>query len=154
DLYYRLAVVPLHVPALRERTADIRLLVQHFLAKHGPRVGKVMAVDPEVYDCLESYAWPGNVRELENLVQRALILAHGSELTVEDFAFHLDDCAPARPDSASLRDDLKDEERRRILNALDQCHGNQSEAAKLVGMPRRTLVERLRVYGVARKQRR
>jgi len=159
DLYYRLSVIPLHVPALRDRKADVRPLVKHFLAKHGVRVGKVMSVDNEVYDYLEAYTWPGNVRELENLVQRALILAPGSELTVEDFAFNLDDTLQPRitaqpTESASLRDDLRDEERRRILNALDQCHGNQSQSAKLLGMPRRTLVERLRTYGVTRKQQR
>jgi DNA-binding NtrC family response regulator len=155
DLYYRLTVVPLHVPALRDRKADVQLLVQHFLGKHGPRIGKIAPVDPEVYEYLEAYTWPGNVRELENMVQRALILAQGPELTVEDFAFSLDDDAAARassrPASGSLRDELKDEERRRILHALEQCHGNQSQAARLLGMPRRTLVERLRAYGVTRK---
>ena len=158
DLYYRLSVIPLHVSALRDRKADVRPLVKHFLVKHGVRVGKVMTVDDEVYDYLEAYAWPGNVRELENLVQRALILTPGAELTVEDFAFDLDDSLQPRtaaqpPESASLRDDLRDEERRRILNALDQCHGNQSRSAKLLGMPRRTLVERLRTYGLTRKPR-
>jgi DNA-binding NtrC family response regulator len=158
DLYYRLTVVPLHVPALRDRKADVQLLVQHFLGKHGPRVGKIAPVAPEVYEYLEAYTWPGNVRELENMVQRALILAQGPELTVEDFAFSLDDdvaaSASTRAANGSLRDDLKDEERRRILHALDQCHGNQSQAARLLGMPRRTLVERVRAYGVSRKPRR
>jgi DNA-binding NtrC family response regulator len=158
DLYYRLNVVPLHVPALRDRRADVRALVQYFLAKHGP-CGKTMVVDREVFDSLEVYTWPGNVRELENMVQRALVLAQGTELTVEDFAFNLDDTMQPRmtappTEGASLRDDLKDQERRRILSALDQCQGNQSESAKLLGMPRRTLVERLRTYGVTRKQRR
>ncbi|TMQ05046.1 MAG: sigma-54-dependent Fis family transcriptional regulator [Deltaproteobacteria bacterium] len=157
DLYYRLNVLPLHVPALRERKADVRLLVQHFLAKHGRRIGKIVPVDAEVYDCLEAYAWPGNVRELENLVQRALILAQGAELTVEDFAFDPDSAIPTESSAeaghgASLRDDLKDEERRRITRTLQQCKGNQSEAARLLGMPRRTLVERLRSYGLTRKQ--
>jgi DNA-binding NtrC family response regulator len=157
DLYYRLAVVPLHVPALRERRDDVRPLVRHFLAKHGRRVGKIATVDAEVYEHLEAYAWPGNVREVENIVQRALVLAAGPELTVEDFAFNLDDpCGPTtgtRPSSTvSLRDDLKDEERRRILDALDHCQGNQSSAAKHLGMPRRTLVERLRAYGVSRSR--
>jgi DNA-binding NtrC family response regulator len=158
DLYYRLAVVPIHVPALRERRSDVRLLVQHFLVKHGPRIGKIATLDPEVYEYLEAYSWPGNVREVENMVQRALILTQGPELTVEDFVFNIDDPPLAKTsaralDSGSLRDDLKDEERRRIMDALDQCQGNQSKAAKLLGMPRRTLVERLRGYGVTRKPR-
>ena len=157
DLYYRLAVVPLHVPALRDRTPDVRPLVHHFLAKHGPRVGKLATVSSEVYDYLEAYPWPGNVREVENMVQRALVLAAGPMLTVEDFAFNLEEppaarAAPRAPSSASLRDDLKDEERRRILDALEHCQGNQSSAAKLLGIPRRTLVERLRAYGVTRKR--
>jgi DNA-binding NtrC family response regulator len=156
DLYYRLAVVPLHVPALRDRRVDIRPLVHHFLAKHGARVGKVATLDPEVHDYLEAYAWPGNVREVENMVQRALVLAVGPLLTVEDFAFSLDDDAepgaPRSPASASLRDDLRDEERRRILDALEHCQGNQTTAAKQLGIPRRTLVERLRGYGVTRKR--
>jgi len=156
DLYYRLAVVVLHVPALRERRQDIRALVQHFLTKHGRRIGKQSALDPEVTEYLEAYSWPGNVRELENMVQRALVLATGPELTVEDFAFHVDDLPVAtahlRSAGGSLRDDLKDEERRRIIGALDDCQGNQSKAARLLGMPRRTLVERLRAYGITRKR--
>jgi DNA-binding NtrC family response regulator len=157
DLYYRLNVVPLHVPALRERRADVQPLVQHFLAKHGPRMGKLARVDPEVFEYLEAYHWRGNVRELENVVQRALILAQGSELTVEDFTFDLEDAvageASPPPGGLSLHDDLKDQERRRILSALDRCQGNQSQAAKLLGMPRRTLVERLRYYGMTRRRR-
>jgi transcriptional regulator with GAF, ATPase, and Fis domain len=159
DLYYRLNVVPLHVPALRDRKADVRSLVQHFLAKHGAPIGKVITVDDEAYDYLEVYPWPGNVRELENLVQRALILSPGPALTAADFALHLDGAPatrapPRRGAGASLRDDLKDEERRRILGALEHCQGNQSAAARLLGMPRRTLVERLRSYGVAPRPRR
>jgi len=90
------------------------------------------------------------------MVQRALVLATGPELTVEDFAFHVDDLPVAtahlRSAGGSLRDDLKDEERRRIIGALDDCQGNQSKAARLLGMPRRTLVERLRAYGITRKR--
>jgi DNA-binding NtrC family response regulator len=157
DLYYRLNVVPLHVPALRDRRADIRSLLQHFLIKHSPRSSGTMPVDPEVYASLEDYAWPGNVRELENLVQRALVLAQGPELTLEDFTFIPDDTTAARASptdgGSSLRDDLKDEERRRILSALEACEGNQSRAAELLGMPRRTLVGRLRSYGVSRRSR-
>ncbi|HSS02639.1 MAG TPA: sigma-54 dependent transcriptional regulator, partial [Kofleriaceae bacterium] len=131
DLYYRLNVVPLHVPALRDRAADLHPLLHHFLAKHSPRGAAAMPVDPEVYAALESYAWPGNVRELENLVQRALVLAQGPELTVEDFIFGPDEAMGrgSTPDGArSMRDDLKDEERRRIMSALQQCERNQSKA--------------------------
>jgi DNA-binding NtrC family response regulator len=157
DLYYRLAVVPLHVPALRDRIEDVRPLVQYFLGKYGRRIGKIATLDTEVYEYLEAYPWPGNVREVENMVQRALVLAKGPELTVEDFAFDIEDPPVARTSmrpssSASLRGDLKDEERRRIMDALDHCQGNQSNAAKHLGMPRRTLVERLRAYGVSRKR--
>jgi transcriptional regulator with GAF, ATPase, and Fis domain len=158
DLYYRLAIVPLHVPALRDRKVDVRPLVQHFLSKHGPRIGKIARLDAEVYEYLEAYTWPGNVREVENMVQRALVLAEGPDLTVEDFTFNIEAPLVERTsmrssDAASLRDDLKDEERRRIMDALDQCKGNQSNAARLLGMPRRTLVERLREYGVTRRPR-
>ena len=91
------------------------------------------------------------------MVQRALVLAKGPELTVEDFAFDIEDSPAARTSmhpssSASLRDDLKGEERRRIMDALDHCQDNQSNAAKHLGMPRRTLVERLRAYGITRKR--
>ncbi len=155
DLYYRLNVVPLHVPALRDRRGDIRPLVQHFLAKHSPRSAGAVPVAPEVYALLERHAWPGNVRELENLVQRALVLAQGPELSVADFTSGTRDAIGERArDSGrdvSLRRDLKDEERRRILSALEQCQGNQTKAAKTLGMPRRTFVERLRSYGVIRR---
>jgi DNA-binding NtrC family response regulator len=96
------------------------------------------------------------VRELENMVQRALAMAEGPELTVEDFMSDLGDpratAGAGLSDSASLDDDLKEERRRRILDALSRCDGNQSQAARLLGMPRRTLVERLREYGVTRKR--
>ena len=165
DLYYRLAVVLLRVPPLRERRADVRPLVQQFLRTYGPRIGKLATLDDEVYDYLEAYHWPGNVRELENMVQRALAMTEGSELTVEDFAFDVEEpvTATASPRSvdgagpaegASLQDDLREQERRRIVDGLDACGGNQTRAAKLLGMPRRTLVDKVRTYGIARRPKR
>src|SRR5205814_3304445 len=88
DLFYRLSVIPLNVPPLRDRTEDIGALVEHFIAKWSPTApGRRKRVGPGVLGSLTQYGWPGNVRELENLVQRALVLAQDDELTIEDFAF-------------------------------------------------------------------
>src|SRR5262249_8078462 len=93
DLYYRLNVIPVMVPPLRERREDIRPLVEHFIQKHGGG-RRSWRVGAEVIDALAAYDWPGNVRELENVVQRALVLATQDELTLEDFSLQFEARAP------------------------------------------------------------
>ena len=147
DLFYRLNVIPIALPPLRERSTDIPLLVEHFLAKHG-EPGRARQIAPEALEALVAFAWPGNVRELESVVERTLLLADGDLV-------RLDDLPPAvRMRSQALVGDLPIEipdegldldglERSLILRALEKSGGNVTRAARLLGLSRRTLQYRL-----------
>ena len=160
DLYYRLNVFPLHVPPLRERRGDILPLFRHFLGRYceGRRARPALAARAEKR--LLSHGWPGNVRELDNLVQRTLILLAGDTITDTDLAFEADAATGRTPEThereaapatgGDLRDDLRDEERRRIVDALEAGSGNRTEAARSLGISPRTLrykIARLREAG-------
>ncbi|MDP2309352.1 MAG: sigma-54 dependent transcriptional regulator [Pseudomonadota bacterium] len=147
DLYYRLNVIRLHVPALRERRADIALLARHFASTHGARNGRVLrGIEPEALAALERHPWPGNVRELENAMERAAVLAR------EDLV-RLGDLPPAIRAAASTTNEvprlvftpgtpLRDVERRMIEATLRQCNGDRSLAANLLGITARTIYRR------------
>jgi formate hydrogenlyase transcriptional activator len=146
DLYYRLNVFPVHVPALRERTEDIPPLVAHFAKKYGERFGrKISRIDRGTLDVLQSHCWPGNVRELENVVERAVILSRGG-------ALHLD--AATLSDSAAQDNSNRQgrsEEREAIVTALKTSHGKvagESGAAKKLGLPASTLEFRIKKLGI------
>jgi transcriptional regulator of acetoin/glycerol metabolism len=150
DLYYRLQGFVLAVPPLRERRGEIRALARA-LAGDGPAGPR--ALTEAVLEALERYAWPGNVRELRNALASAALLAGPGPIDVG----HLPQAITGRgarpaavPPERALRDVLADEERRRIIDALQRSAGNQSRAAALLGMPRRTLVKRLTAYGIPR----
>ncbi len=157
DLYYRLNVVPLRVPPLRERVEDIPRLVHHFVQRFAETLGvPVPAVAPETLQFLLSYPWPGNIRELSNAVERALILTRDPLLAPAAFAGHLDpaetsglptspaqSAAPPSP-AAELPLDLGELERQAIARALQATGGNRSRAAKLLGISERTLRNKLR----------
>jgi DNA-binding NtrC family response regulator len=142
DLYYRLNVIPIAVPPLRERPQDIEPLVRHFLGKHSPPSG-APALDPEVLPRLLEYSWPGNVRELENLVHRALVLGSGGTLMLEDFSFSL----PAPPPS-DVRAEARESETEQLRHALISHGGNVARAARALGLPRTTLLGRARRHGL------
>jgi len=146
DLYYRLRVLPLIIPPLRERKEDIVPLVHHFIRKHGN--GLDYKIDPDVLELLENYDWPGNVRELENMIERAVVLSTDgritSDLLPEEFrfpAFH------QRNENEESKSTLHEVERQVIEDALRKANGNQSKAAKLLGIPRHVLLYRLKKYG-------
>jgi len=150
DLYYRLQGFVVVVPPLRDRRGEIRAIACA-IVDHGPAGPRVLT--DALLDALEHYAWPGNVRELRNALTSAALLAGAGPIDVG----HLPEtitgraAAPdASPPSRTLRDALADEERRRIVEALRRSAGNQSHAAELLGMPPRTLVKRLRDYGIPR----
>ncbi len=153
DLYYRLNVFPLHVPALRERPGDILPLAQAAITKHASRDGVVPALSAEAADALCSHGWPGNVRELENLLQRSLILLQGSVIDVADLAFEGDIELKSPPtDTRVLQDDLKHREYQLIVDALRDESGNRSAAAAKLGISPRTLrykLARMREEGYA-----
>jgi two-component system, NtrC family, response regulator HydG len=144
DLYYRLNVVTIHVPPLRERREDIPLLVDHFLRKLGASMNRpvVPCVAPETMDLLVRNDWPGNVRELENAVERALVVGRGEILKPGDFSFQLQ--AAAAPNGRTL-DEV---ERTHIEHVWSESAGNHSRAARVLGIDRTTLYKKLKRYGL------
>jgi DNA-binding NtrC family response regulator len=154
DLFYRLDVVRVKVPPLRERREDIPLLVDHFLGRSLRSLGKAVAsVDDEALERLVSYDWPGNVRELENVLERAVILAREDRLGVADLPPNL--VAAARGERRSASRDLSLRRARRALEArliqeaLDTVNGNRTHAAKLLGISHRALLYKLKEYAIA-----
>ncbi|MCE9576407.1 MAG: sigma 54-interacting transcriptional regulator [Deltaproteobacteria bacterium] len=151
DLYYRLAGVVLEVPPLRERRADIEPLTRAFAAVAAQSLGRAAPQLPaETMAAIVAHDWPGNVRELRNAIERAVLLG-GDTLTAAEVVGR-SARVPARPATAT-EPPVGDDERARIMDALDRCAGNQTRAADLLGMPRRTLVKRLVQYGIPRPKR-
>jgi transcriptional regulator with PAS, ATPase and Fis domain len=159
DLYYRLKVVRLRLPPLRDRPEDIELLVNHFLRKASRAIGRKPKVldrrDPRIIECFRSYSWPGNVRELENTIQRLAYLADDvisfDALGEERLLMGEAESLPARP-VRSLDDVVEEVERSEIDNALRQTDGNRTRAAELLGINRRSLLRRLKKYGLASEE--
>jgi two-component system response regulator HydG len=156
DLYYRLNVVELQVPPLFQRKEDIPLLAQHFLEIFTDKNRKeIKGFTPQAMDNLIRHDWPGNVRELMNAVERGVVLARSNYLGVEDFPFMKDSLSQNDPDSANPTElfmsgdmPLEDVERAAILNTLEAAGGNKSEAARRLGITRKTLHKKLKAYGV------
>jgi PAS domain S-box-containing protein len=146
DLYYRLRVVEVPLPPLRERSTDIPLLTRHFLDKLGARVGRtIKAVTREVMERFLSYAWPGNVRELEHTLERAMIVADTDMITTRDLTPELKE-APGCTDAGDRQDEGS--VRERIEQALARTGGNRTEAARVLGWSRRTFYRRLTACGL------
>jgi len=147
DLFYRLNVVLIQMPPLRERKSDIPLLVNHFLEKYNFRVRKnIRGVSPEAMDLLVRHDWPGNVRELENTMERLVVLSHGPYLEPADMVFAGTVLTPSATPGSSAS--LRDLERDHILETLQRCNGHKSEAARALGIDRKTLREKLRRYNI------
>jgi two-component system NtrC family response regulator len=157
DLYYRLAVVPLHLPPLRERKEDIPDLVDNLFRKAKERHGLPdVRLAPQVLHHLMAYRWPGNVRELENVLERLLVLASGEVITEDDLPEEIRRVA-AQPQSywLELPDaglSLEGVEKELILRALERFNGNQTQAAKYLDISRRTLIYRMEKYDLATEQ--
>jgi len=151
DLYFRLAVVPLSVPPLRERTEDIPELARHFLAEASARAGKRprSLSDPAVR-ALQRYPWPGNVRELKNLVERLVIMSPGDRIDVVDLPSEISssDTVPGRNEASTLREAREGFERRFILSALRRNRGNVSRTAEELGVERSSFYRKLKGYGI------
>lgn len=155
DLYYRLNVVTLTVPPLRERSDDIPLLAAYFLEKYAARNRKQLkGFTPVAMDALIKYDWPGNVRELENAVERAVILSTGEYLTEKVFPLSILQDYDGESNTSGVRSDpeeprsLEAVERQAIMDALKASGGNKSEAARMLGINRKTLYTKLKTYGV------
>jgi two-component system, NtrC family, response regulator HydG len=135
DLYYRLNVVSLIMPALRDRREDIALLARHFTAKHGKRAKRKLAgLSAEALACLEAYDWPGNVRELENAVERAIVLGSTDLIVPDDLPEAVLETAPASRLAGGYHETVREQKKRSILAALEQSEGKYTEAAKLLGV--------------------
>jgi DNA-binding NtrC family response regulator len=157
DLYYRLNVVPIALPPLRERPDDIPLLVQHFLQKFNRRLDKhVQGVSPAALALLQAAPWPGNIRELENVVERAVLLSDGGMLEPDDFPGVEGGGVFVASDEASDALGLKEYvrvhtarlERARIKKALAQEEGNVTRASRLLGISRKSLQTKMKEYGL------
>jgi len=152
DLYYRLAVVPLEVPPLRDRREDIPLLAQHFLSRMCERTDRSgLSFPSEAMSLFERYSWPGNVRELENIVERMVVLSREDSLSLATVPEQIR--RPAREPGSSLRlpeEGLRfeDLEKDLIQQALERTAGNQTRAAKLLGLTRNTLLYRMQKFGL------
>jgi DNA-binding NtrC family response regulator len=163
DLYYRLNVISIAVPPLRERREDVPELAQHFLRLYAQRCGRpVTQIDDDALAALKAYPWPGNVRQLENVVQRAVVVAEGATLTLRDLPPELldglEDLAPPATEeepAAELslgvqaeRAERDRREREQLVRALAATDGNKAEAARVLGLARSTLISRLKKHGL------
>ncbi len=158
DFYYRLHVMTIHLPALRERTGDIPLLANYFLEKTAARFGKTLTgFTEEAMGALEAHAWPGNVRELEHAMERAAILASSPQIQWEDLpadvtedhsvTLPVDPSQPGKSDGGSL-ESLADLEKAHILRVFEECNRHRGKTAEVLGINRRTLYRKLIEYGV------
>ena len=144
DLYYRLNVFNIHLSPLRERQEDIPVLVDYCLKKICYRTGKAIpAIVDEVLSILKNYSWPGNVRELENVLERAIILCTDGRITPTDLPADIK--SGNKAEAGQTLDVL---ERNHIIKILDQTGGNKTQAAKILGVTKKTLYHKLRVYGL------
>lgn len=150
DLFYRLNVIPIYLPELRERVEDIPLLVEYFLKKYGEEAGRPnIKISREALACMMKYSWPGNVRELENLIERLVVLSPGDEITVYDLPEHIRVCkAETLVEELTLgeRITLEELEKRYILKVLRETGWHKSNAAKILGIDRRTLYRKIEEY--------
>jgi DNA-binding NtrC family response regulator len=145
DLLFRLNTIEIHVPALRERREDIPALARHFLRQHSQRYRKtVTGFEAAALRALESHAWPGNVRELDHAVERAVLMAQGSEVRTADLGLRAGGDGPARLEELSL----EEVEAFLIKKALARFEGNVSRAAEALGLSRSALYRRLQRYGL------
>ena len=150
DLYYRLSVVPIRVPALRERPHDVRLLAEYFLEDFCARNNfKPKKIDEQVFPMLETYTWPGNARELRNVVERMAILTPGERLTLNSIPVEIRVQRETGPKS-TIQEARESAEREHILRALEESNWNVSGAARALGMERTNLHKRIRALGLTR----
>ncbi len=151
DLYYRLNVINIRIPPLRERREDVPLLAQEFLDRLSHELGReVSGISEEALRVLMDHDWPGNVRELENAVERALVTCKTGVLGAEDFAFLARPAAPAAPARSRAGLTLQELEREYITATLRRTEGNVKAAAEALGIDRSTLYEKVKRYEIPR----
>jgi DNA-binding NtrC family response regulator len=151
DLYYRLNVIRVRIPPLRERRGDVPLLARHFLERFAVELGRdVQDLSEGALACLMNHDWPGNVRELENAIERALVTCRSRVLEVGDFAFLGAEQAPHAAGADPPLRSLREIERQAIDETLRRCDGNVAEAARVLGIDRSSLYDRMKRHAIAR----
>jgi DNA-binding NtrC family response regulator len=149
DLYYRLTMVEIEVPALRERVEDIALLTQHFISQFAREYGKaIRGVSPRAKAVLEGYGWPGNVRELENAIGHACMMATGETIEVRDLPGRVAQAEGEGASASAAGGGLAAQERETIARVLEQARGNQTSAARQLGIGRDALRYKMKKYGI------
>lgn len=152
DLYYRLHIVPINLPALRQRLDDLPVLVEHFLQRLGHELRKPnLQIAPAALDMMKNYHWPGNVRELENVLERAAVLCEGAAITLADLPPLVKDRSAIlslSDDNLDLNKTLEDVERAMLERAMTRAHGVKAEAARILGIKTTTLLYKLGKYGM------
>jgi two-component system response regulator HydG len=154
DLFYRLNVIPIHIPPIRKRKDDIPLLASHFLKKYADKEKKnVVSVSPEAMKMLTGYHWPGNVRELENVIERAVILTGKNTIMPEDFPVSVRDSHKRTQETQMETEEttLEEIEKRHILKTLEKANWNQKQASEILGISTTTLWRKLKSYGIEPK---
>ena len=146
DLYYRLNVITITLPALTERLSDLPLLISHFMERYKSR-SKAQSIAPDAMDLLIRYTWPGNVRELVNAIEYAMVMAKGPQVGPADLPENIQGRA-AEQQTAQETMSLRDTEKDLILKTLKDCHGNKHLAAKILRIPRSTLYSKLQKHGI------
>jgi two-component system response regulator PilR (NtrC family) len=160
DLYYRIAVIPIHIPPLRERPEDLELLLRHFLTRYSHAIGRTISgASPEALRALKLYHWPGNVRELENVIERAAALETTAMIQLErlpnfteapkEMARSAEDAFP--PEGLDLEEYLRNKETELILTALKRSEWNQAQAARLLNLSYRSLRHRIETLGIQKR---
>ncbi|MCL4707188.1 sigma-54 dependent transcriptional regulator [bacterium] len=152
DLYYRLHIVPINLPALRQRLDDLPVLVEHFLQRLGHELRKPnLQIAPATLDMMRNYHWPGNVRELENVLERAAVLCEGADITLADLPPLVKDrnaILSLSDDNLDLNKTLEEVERAMLERAMTRAHGVKAEAARILGIKTTTLLYKLGKYGM------
>jgi len=148
DLFYRLSVVPIHLPPLRERKEDIPLLVSHFLQKYNKKAKKsISSVSPRALRALKEHDWPGNIRELENTIERAVVLSQGDGIGLEDLMYHgISSSSSALGPPSGRFKTLEDLEKDHIKTVLRGQYGNKTRAADILGIDRKTLWAKIKKF--------
>jgi len=160
DLFFRLNSITIEIPPLRERPSEIEPLARRFANLAAARLrAPPPEIDAAVIERLRRYQWPGNIRQLRNVMERAVVLAGGGRITgdvlpADTYVGPAPKAPPSDPAAAATPDGNADVERQRILDALERCAGNQTRAAEMLGISRRTLVTRLSEYDLPRPRKR
>ena len=151
DLFYRLNVIEIRIPPLRERREDIPLLARHFMERLSHELGKdISEVSEGALRLLMDYNWPGNVRELENAVERAMVTCRGKGLVEEDFSFLAQNGRAGKSFAVPAGMTLQEMEKLAIMATLQRTNGNIKESASLLGIDRSTLYEKIKKYEIPR----